>query len=52
MLSYFAPATLYSPETFFSSSAFGTHLCYRLSKSQGLVQLKGLGNLNGNQTHA
>jgi hypothetical protein len=39
----YAPAALYSSATLFS--AFGTHLCYRLSKPQDLVRLEGLGKL-------
>jgi hypothetical protein len=37
------PAALYNPETFFSVS--GTHLCYRLSRTQGLVPPKELSKL-------
>jgi hypothetical protein len=39
----YAPATLYSPQAFFLIS--DTHLCYRLSKYQGLVRMEGLGKL-------
>jgi hypothetical protein len=35
-LSPYAPAALYSQETFFPVS--DTHFCYRLSKHQGLVR--------------
>jgi hypothetical protein len=45
LVSTFAPAAFYSP-----GKVSGTHFCCRLSKTQGLVRLEGLGKLKENHS--